>query len=205
MSEPAILSSAYRQLRPPERVFVDGFVADVQRQADRMGERISLALHRAIPADVVDASRGLLDRPMVRAAISERINEIAADTELTPQRLIREVMAIGFSNLEDYFAVGEDGLPMLDLNGLTRDQWAAISQIDIEKDPRNPNMARSIKIRLHPKMDAIAKLGEYMGALAKDNPYWRSDNARPVNGQTALPASASVESAADMYSAMING
>jgi hypothetical protein len=70
-------ASAYRQLRPVEKAFVDGYVSDVERESARRGERISNALYRAIPDDVVAASRGMLDKPLVRAAITERINTLA--------------------------------------------------------------------------------------------------------------------------------
>ena len=37
-------ASAYRQLRPVERAFVDAVVADMEQHAHRANERVSLAL-----------------------------------------------------------------------------------------------------------------------------------------------------------------
>ena len=80
---PISFTSAYRQLRPVEKLFVDSYVASLETEAERRGERISNALYRPVPAAAVEASRGMLERPMVRAAVAERINEIAAASELT--------------------------------------------------------------------------------------------------------------------------
>jgi hypothetical protein len=113
-------------------------------------------------------------------------------------------MNVAFSNMDDYFTIGEDGNPRLDLANCTRDQMEALSGMDIEMDPRNPFQIRNIKIRLHPKMDAIAKLGEYMALLKADNQHYRGETAK-VDAVRSLPASTSTDQAADMYSAMING
>jgi hypothetical protein len=206
VAAPISFASAYRQLRPAEKAFVDAYVERVERDAARAGERISLALHRAIPSAVVEASRGLLDRPMVRAAIAERINDIAAQNELTPHRVIREWMAIAFSSVGDYMEVGEDGQPWFDLAKCTPEQLSAIKSIKIEEngDGLSRPKRRKFEFVLHDKIAGLEALAKYMGLMQPDNPHWRSESARPV-GPGALPASATAEQAGDRYAAMING
>jgi hypothetical protein len=193
-------ASAYRQLRPAEKAYVDGYIQTVERDAARIGERISNALYRVIPGEVVEASRGMLDRPLVRAAIAERINELAAASELTVHRVLKEYMSIAFASMGDYMTVGEDGQPMFDLAKCTPEQLAAIKTVEVEEGVRG----RKFKFTLHDKLGALAPLGKYMGMLEADNPHWRNDNARPVD-QTALPADTSADKAADLYAAMVNG
>jgi hypothetical protein len=204
---PISFASAYRQLRPTEKAFVDGYVADVEREANRKAERISLALHRAIPSHVVEASRGMLDRPMVRAAITERINDLAAASELTVHRVIKELMGVAFASVGDYMQVGEDGQPWFDLARCTPEQLASIKSIKIEEsgggDLSRPNR-RKFEFVLHDKLAGIKMLADYMGLLERDNPHWRQDQARPVQ-QPALPATMTTDGAADVYSQMING
>lgn len=204
--QPISFASAYRQLRPAEKAFVDAYVADVERKAQRAGERISLALHRAIPDDVVVASRGMLDKPMVRAAIAERINDIAAQSELTPHRVIKEWMGIAFSSVGDYMEVGEDGQPWFDLTKCTPEQLAAIKSIKIEEngDGLSRPKKRKFEFVLHDKIAGLEALAKYMGLMQPDNPHWRQENARPV-GPGALPADVSSEQAGERYAAMING
>lgn len=207
VTQPISFASAYRQLTPPQKAFVDAYVADLERQAARNNERISLALYRTIPANVVEASRGMLDSPLVRAAITERINEIAAASELTVHRVVKELMGVAFASVGDFMEVGEDGQPYFDLTRATPEQLAAIKSIKIEEtgDGLSRPKKRKFEFQLHDKLAGIKMLAEYMGLLQAENPHWRADNARPVGQRAVLPADASVEAAGDMYSAMING
>lgn len=200
-------ASAYRQLRPTEKVYVDSYVADAERTANRANERISLALHRMIPQAVIDASQGMLERPMVRAAISERINDIAAANELTGHRVIKEYMGIAFASIGDYMQVGEDGQPWFDLARATPEQLAAIKSIEIEEsgDGLSRPGKRKFKFTLHDKLAGLRALSEYMGLLNPDNPHWRAETAKPVNDTAALPAYITADDAADMYARMIDG
>lgn len=202
-------ASAYRQLAPTEKVYVDGYVAYVEYEAARNNERISNALHRAIPIATVEASRGLLDRPLVRAAIAERINELAAASELTVHRVVKELMGIAFSSVGDYMQIGEDGQPYFDLARCTPEQLAAIASVEIEETgtPFARGHKRKFKFKLHDKLGGIDKLARYMGMLDPDNPFWRAEQSRPVGGgqQAALPAGATIDKAADMYAQLING
>lgn len=206
--QPVSFLSAYRQLRPPEKAYVDRYVADVEQQAHRAGERISLALHRAIPSDVIEASRGMLDRPMVRAAIAERINDIAAANELTPQKLVKEWMAIAFSSVGDYMEIGEDGTPWFDLTKCTPEQLAAIKSIKVEEAGGDGGLSRpkrrKFEFVLHDKIAGLQALMKYVGADQPDNPHWRMENARPI-GPAGLPASTTVDQAGDAYAQLING
>ena len=202
---PLSFASAYRQLRPSEKAFVDSYVARVESEANRANERISNALYRPIPADIVEASRGMLDIPLVRAAIAERINDKASESELTVHRVIKELMGVAFASIGDYFEVDALGEPVFDLTKCTPEQLAAIESVEIEESA--PGLSRpskkKIKIKLHNKLRGIEMLAQYMGLLERDNPHWRADQARPVS--PTLPAAATVQQAGDRYSAMING
>lgn len=192
--------SAYRQLRQSEKLYVDGYVSALETDAARNNERISLSLYRVIPDDVVSASRGMLDKPLVRAAITERINTLASESELTVHRVIKELMGISFSSIAHYMDIADDGFITWDFAKATPEQLAAVKSYEVEEGPRG---GRKVKITLHDKLSAIDKLGRYMGILQDDNPHWRSDNMRPV-GPTALPGDITVDGAADEYARLIN-
>lgn len=204
---PISFASAYRQITPTERAFVDGFVADAERQAERANERISLALHRPITKAVHEASRGMLDRPLVRAAISERINDLAAAAELTPRRIVKEWMAIAFSSMSDYFEVGPDGMPRFNFATVTPEAMRAIKSIKYEtggtgRDPFG-QPKHKLEITLHDKLSAMDSLTKFMGMYQPDNPYWRAESATPVVN-AALPSNTTVTQAAEQYAAMLN-
>lgn len=196
-------ASAYRQLSPAEKQYVDAYVSDVERDAARRNERISLALCRAVSAETVEASRGMLERPLVRAAITERINDIAAASELTAHRVIKELMAMAFSNLANYGEIGEDGTIAWDLAKCTPEQFSAVKKITQEMDPRNPHVVRKQVIELYDKPAALDKLMRYMGLLEPDNPFWRNDSERPA--VPAIAANAGPGEAANTYARYING
>lgn len=198
-----VFASAYRQLQPAERVFVDSVVVELERIADKTGERISLVLHKPIPQEIVLRSNGLLERPMVTAAISERITEIAAAQELTVQRMVKEMMSVAFSSMGDYMTVDEDGTPMFDLARCTPEQLAAIKSIDVEEvgDGLSKPMKRKFKIQLHDKLGGMKMLQEFMGMRDPENPHWSADINR-VN-QAQVSSKASTQEAGDQYGAMI--
>jgi hypothetical protein len=173
-----MFTSAYRQLRPLEKQYVDGYVAHIEREAARNNERISLALYRPVTSDVIEASRGLLEKPMVVAAISERIS---------------------FANVIDYMDVGEDGFMHFNFEKCTPEQLAAVKSFEIEETMRG----RKVKVTMHDKMAGLNALGRYMGMLEPDNPHWRAETARPVK-VPKLPGSTTDEAAADAYSRLIN-
>jgi Terminase small subunit len=198
----AIFASAYKQLSPSERSFVDSAVAALEIAAHRAGEKISYALNRPIPASVCDrAPDGLLERPLVTAAITERIVQIAAERELTGERVIKELMAISFANIGNYIRF-EGDTPVFDLAECSPEQLAAIKSIKIKNSGDGINLGgrTEIDVQFHEKIPAIKLLGEYLGLFEGDNAHIRSERSKE---QQMLDANAPVEKVADAYAAQI--
>lgn len=190
---------AYDQLTVPERAFVDAYVANMQEEAKLAGESLSAIMGRVVPEQHVLASRGFLTRSLVLAAIAAQVAKIVAQTELSPRRLINEYMAVAFSNMKHYFD-SDYVAPQLNLYHLTNEQWAAVS--DLQIDYHANGMVKQVKIKLHPKMDALARLGEYMAVLYRDNQYWKAEQA---TGVKRLKGDITPDQAADAYARMIAG
>lgn len=214
MPNNAVFASAYRQLNSIERTFVDAAVTEFERIAYQNSERIALALTRPIPPQIMDRSRGMLDKPMVTAAIAERVNEISASNDLTVPRMIKEMMSVGLATMGDYIRFedvpdhvngGFMTVPILDITACTPEMMSAIKSIEIEEsgDGLSRPAKRKIKLVLHDKLGAMKMLGEMMGMLASDNPYWRAETARAT--PPTLPAGASAQQAGEAYAAMIDG
>lgn len=192
------LLSAYKQLTPSERVFVDGYVTRLERDADKRGDRISNALYRPIPNSVVEASRGLLEKPMVKAAITERVNELATGAELSIQKVIKELSSIAFSNLSAYFKINEWGIPEYDFTGCTPEQMAALRSWEHTEDVKT---GRRVKIVTHDKLKALEMLAKYMGLVDIENPHFETSQRRPVQ----ITVNSTDADAADAYAKMIGG
>lgn len=196
-----VFVSAYRQLSPAQRAFVDGAITSIEDAANRAKERISLALNRPIPAHIVEKSGGMLENPLVCAAITERITAIAAEQELTAQRLIKELMAISTANINNFIEFDPDtDLPTFTLHNATPDQMAAIKSIEVESngDALSRGSRSKIKVTFHEKLPAIKMLGEYIGLWSGDNPHFRAEQAKAAD-KSALPQDATVEQVADEY------
>ena len=191
------LLSAYKQITPSERIFVDGYVARLERDAEKRGDRISNALYRPIPKSVMDASRGLLERPMVKAAITERVNELAAGAELSVQKVVKELTTIAFSNLSSYFKINAWGIPEYNFSACTPEQLAALKSWEHIEDIKT---GRRVKIVTHDKLKALEMLAKYMGLVEPENPHFDASQRRPVTKITEKTTDAD---AADAYARMI--
>lgn len=192
-----MFETAYRQLQPHERVFVDAYVGELEKQAVR--ENIRLTSLLASPLPVADPrARDMLDLALVRAAIAERVRELQEDAELNIYRTLKELRSIAYSNISNYFTIGSDGIPMPDFSGATPEQLAAVKSIDIEEKLNG----RKIKITLHDKLQALIKTMQYQGLLDGDGDHWRTVNAAE---QKKIAASDGVDDAANIYARMIGG
>ena len=194
-------ASAYRQLRPVERLFVDAVVAEMQRVAERNNEHISTALRR--PITTVD-ERGMLEKPMVCAAIAERVNEIALASELSVQRLIKEYTAIAFANIRDYQDIDPiTGNITFDFTRCSPDQMAAIKSVRM-KEPSDEamdrgNATRECTLTFHDKMIALEKLSQLLSMMDPNNPHWHNGG----RNTPALTTDISETAAADAYAALL--
>jgi len=190
------LLSAYKQLSPSERVFVDNYVSRLERDAEKRGDRISNALYRPVPRSVMEASRGLLEKPMVKAAITERVNELAAASELSVQKIIKELTSLAFSNVSAYFTINQWGIPEYDFTACTPEQLAALKSWEHIEDVKT---GRRIKIVTHDKLKAIEMLAKFMGLLDIENPHFEASQRRPVT----IKAESTDADAADAYAKLI--
>lgn len=191
-----VFTSAYRQLTPVEKRYVDSYVETLERKADREQQRLSNYLQLPIDDDVYDASNGMLDRPMVVAAITERVTEITSATELSPNRIIKEYINIAFSNMKDYVQFDEWGNPELTIEDCTPDQMSVIKKINYEV---NSLGGKKFTFELYDKQKALDTLAKYVGLIEPENDHWRANNAAPV-----IDAAATVAQAADAYAALLD-
>lgn len=200
-----MFQSAYRQISQPERSFVDRLVNLLAESAHRHEQSIRLALGQEMPDAVrrID-KKGWLDRPLVQAAITEEINRIADDQEISPQRWIKEVAAIAQSNVGEFYTVNALGQPEVDTDKLTDpDMTRAIKSIEFET---SDNITRSavktkVKIIMHDKIAALKMQAAYMGLDDGENPHRRADRA--AQEKIALPAGTTATEAGEKYARMI--
>lgn len=208
-TQPVYLASAYKRLNAHERVFVDSVIESFRAEAERRNDRISIVAREPIPMHIVERAGDLLERITVHSAIMERVAEIAADEELTPGRWLREVRALAFSNMGNYFRVETDAMgneyPVFEFAKCTPEQLSAIKSIKVKMSGTGDGMSRASKVEidftLHDKQAPLVTLGKYMGMVEPDNPHWRADVARAA--APPLAAGATTQEAGDAYAAAL--
>jgi hypothetical protein len=200
--------SAYKQLSSYEREFVDDFLHSLDREAERRFERLTITLERVSAslstAQLDDRTRDLLRKPIVIAAIRERVEEIANGRDLTPQRVIREHAAIALANINRFFVTGEDGSVTFDATNCNDIDWAAVASIDIDETYGPRGAKRTYKIKMHNKQVSLDALAKFMGLDKGDNPEYAAYKTLPAD-ISQLPNSASVSELAEDYAKFIDG
>ena len=111
----------------------------------------------------------LLAKEPVRNYIEAMHREIRARLTISPERILQELAAVGYSNMVDFVVVGDDGSPQgYDLSGLTADRWAAINELTIETyvDGKDGPTVKQIKLKLAPKLAALELMGKHLRLFA---------------------------------------
>ena len=158
---------AYDLLDAIEREIVDGYVAHVKADQKFRGERIAVALSYPIPAEHVRRSKGALNKPIVRIAVQERIQAIANDEDLSPDRVIKEHAAIAFSSLKNFVEPADFGeFRVKSLDEIPDELMGAVKTIRTVPTA----YGNRIEVILHDKIQSLKAMGELMGLVAPDKP-----------------------------------
>lgn len=147
-----------------EEIFAREYVKDLNGQQAAIRAGYSEKTARA------QASR-LLTKSNVQAIIADLTKKKADDLGLSAEKVLRELMLMGFSNMLDYISVQKDGFAYVDLSKLSREQAAAIQEIttdsyvaDSEDDEgeEQGRVVTKVKFKLADKRGSLELLGKYL-------------------------------------------
>lgn len=122
----------------------------------------------------------LKKQPEVVARINELLGEMqsihadgmkiaVAQTGLNAGRVLLELAKLGLSNMADYVKISEDdGSVKIDLSHVTRDQMAAVQEIQTETYYENtgegkPREVTRVKLKLFDKTTPLVNIGKHFG------------------------------------------
>lgn len=114
-----------------------------------------------------------LRKPEIASAIAEAQAERAERTEITADRVLKELARIGFSDIRRLFEWDEERACFIPSRDLTADEAAAISEIQSEtvthreKETGDTETTVKLKLKTYDKLSALEKLGKHLG-LFKD-------------------------------------
>ncbi|XVJ69935.1 MAG: terminase small subunit [Rhizobacter sp.] len=113
----------------------------------------------------------LLDDPRISESIKKAINERSQRTEITADRVLREVARLGFSDVRKLF--NQQGA-LKAVHELDDDTAAAVASIEVLEEYDGKGEERRLvghvkKIKLWDKNSAAEKLMKHLGMFEKDN------------------------------------
>ena len=199
-------ASAYRQLTPLERGFVDDFLRTLEAEAARRWERLPVTLARVVKAlDVTrldERTRAYFERQLVQAAINERVAELSAQRDLTAEWIIRQYQNIASFSLEKCFSVNKAGFPEADLSGLSSQDWQCLAEVATTENDTQWGTNRTLKFKAHDKMRALDKLAQLTGLDKTEHADYLAYKATPAE-LVKLSQSAGLQEAGEYYAKFI--
>lgn len=207
---PVPLTSAYAALSPTERVVVDNIVRHFENEADRTYRPITAVLDQPIPHALIEQSHNFLQRERVQFAIRERVLEIAMNSEMTPDRLLREMNTLVMTSMADFTRMDGE-TRVFDFSKPTERQWGAVKKFKYKgSTPSNAQideyeqmltggrrMDPEIEIELYSRIDVIKMYAQIYGMMSDDAVQRR---AATTNGSTpSIAPTASPEQAGEDY------
>lgn len=113
-------------------------------------------------------SARMIDRPEVKAEL-KRISDLMSEkTLLKVQRVLEELMIIGFSNIQDFL---EEGNVIKDLTELPRTTTAIVESVQRTETTNIMTGQKKVetKLKLYSKLDALDKIMKHLGMYELDN------------------------------------
>ena len=108
-----------------------------------------------------------LSKPDIQEAIANAMAARSERTEITQDRVLRELGLIGFADMGDYVTISDSGDVMLDLTGLPEGATKVIHDVtqDEYKEGKG-DAARDVKrtkLKLYDKRAALVDIGRHLG------------------------------------------
>ena len=140
------------ELPPKQQRFVEEYLVDLN------GTQAAIRAGYAPKSAVVTASQ-LLTIPNVAEAVRNAQRERSERTQVTADNVVKELALIGFVDIGNYTAWGEDGVKLRESNLLDTRPVAEVKETVTQ-------FGSNISFKLHDKVGALEKLGRHLGIFA---------------------------------------
>lgn len=141
-----------RELTPKQQRFVEEYLKDLNATQAAIRAGYSKKTAYRIGATLVQ-------KTSVAAAIDQAKKKRASRTEITAERVLRELARLAFSDVADYVEVRDDEVRVRDLTELNKDQTRCISEIS-DSTYRGE---RKRAFKLYDKAKALDMLTRHLG------------------------------------------
>lgn len=196
--DPSVMLTAYDQLKPSERMFVNSYIS-----TDNPITAIVTAFPKLAGSSVAQVRAfDMLNRPLVQAAIAQKVDALAERYDVSMDALVRELSYMAKSRFGDYFRITEDGEPFVDLSEATPEALSAIQSVTVEdvKEGRGDDARdiRKVKLSFYDKQSAIDKLIRIQGGYAPTGVHVSVSGGLQIESK-AVTVSMTAEQAAEYY------
>ena len=160
------------KLTPKQAAFVQEYLVDLNgtQAAIRAGYSPRTANEQAARA---------LAKASIQAAIQAAMKKREERTQITQDKVLKELAMLGFANMGDYMRTTADGDPYLDFSKLTREQTAALQEVTVDDylDGRGEDAraVRKVKFKLADKRAALVDIGKHLGMFTEKLDHTSSD------------------------------
>lgn len=155
------------KLTPKQKLFVDEYLVDLN------ATRAYKVAGYSVKSDNAAAVEGhkLLRNPKIEIYLKERMNDREKRTEITQDKVLKELAKIGFADIKDFLEYrtaktvvthDEDGEPVIDYQQIidvidSKDvDTSVIQEVSIGKDG-------TFKFKLYDKQKALVDIGKHLG------------------------------------------
>ena len=120
----------------------------------------------------VSASQALAN-PVVKEYMEMRQAEMRERTNVTAEKVIKELARLGFADIREVCEWTEDGVAFIPSNNLTDDEAASIASVKSRRRIRRDKEGGEtetveLEVKMHPKLDALEKLNKILGMYQKE-------------------------------------
>lgn len=125
------------------------------------------------PASASAIAHRLLNTPRIAELVEEAHQRELKQYDVSKDSVIAGLASLGYSNMQDYTRVTDDGSAVVDLTNVTRRQAAAITEITsevyTERNGEDSDRVKRTKLKLADKRAPLELLGKHVGVFAEDN------------------------------------
>lgn len=148
-----------KKLTAKQRTFVDEYLVDLNATQAAIRAGYSQRTAKEIGCQN-------LTKLNIAAAIDKAIMARSARTKITVDRVLKELARLAFANMFDYVRVNSDGLAYVDLSDITRDQFAAVQELNIDQylefENDEAREVKKVKLKLADKRSNLELIGRHL-------------------------------------------
>ena len=139
------------KLTNKQKMFVREYLIDLN--ATRAAIRAGYSQKRAS-----ELGYQLLQKTTVQAAIQSSMDKRAQRTQITQDKVLKELARLGFANMSNYVKWGPGGVTLKSSDELTEDETAAVAEVS----ETVTESGSTIRFKLHDKKGTLELIGRHL-------------------------------------------